>query len=247
MRTIFLILFSAFVLTAQTTKPLTFDVVSVRPITDPTIVKSGDITYHTGTLYMNGVTLGYAIQWAFDIQNYQLEGPDWIHWRPANDQPRFSISAKADEKTSKADARIMTQHLLIERFGLVFHFEQRMKPGYTLREDPKGLKIERIEATDVNPLMSFDRNTNKALFRNMNIEELCGDIALTIKEPVVNGTSLQNQTFNATAFVQWDTPDEMPNALLTALRHDIGLVPVREKVPVKTVVVDQINRVPTSN
>jgi uncharacterized protein (TIGR03435 family) len=229
----------------------TFDVASVKEITDYAAlqsIKSGDITFKGGNLYMHGVTLGYAVQWAYDIQRYQLDGPDWMNWRPSNDQPRYEISAKTDPSTPKVTAQIMAQHLLAERFGLVAHFEDRMKPGYSLREDVHGLKIQRIEPSDRNPRMAYDRSIGKVSFTDMNMEELCGDVALTIGEPVVDRTSLGKQTFNASAVgVLYDNREEMVSALFSGLKRDIGLVAVREKVPVKTVVVDQINQHPTMN
>jgi uncharacterized protein (TIGR03435 family) len=247
MKQILLLLAFVGALSAQT-----FEVSSVREITDFTTlqsIKSGDITYKGGNLYMKGVTLGYAVQWAFDIQNYQLDATkfDWINWRPANNQPRYEIVAKADPSTPIKTARLMALNMLVERFGLKYHTETQQKPGWTLQEDAHGLKIERIAPTDTNPHFGYDRKTFKASFTNMNIEELCGDIALTIREPVVNGTSLGTQTFNASTTVQWDTPDEMTSALFAGLKHDIGLVAVRGKVPVNAVVVDFINQHPTDN
>jgi hypothetical protein len=51
-----------------------FDVVSIREIPQPGERKSGEITYRGGNLYMNGVTLGYAVQWAstFKITNWKI-------------------------------------------------------------------------------------------------------------------------------------------------------------------------------
>jgi uncharacterized protein (TIGR03435 family) len=239
------------VLTGALASSQTFDVASVKQITDPATlqaIKSGDITYKGGTVTMNGVSLGYAVQWAFDIQNYQLDGPDWINWKPANDQPRYIIVAKTGPDVPKAAARLMVQKLLEERFGLKAHWEDRMKTGFTLKDDPKGVKIERIEPTVQNPLMSYDRKEGRVKFTNMTIQELCGDIALSIREPVVDGTSISNSVmFNATAIVRYENSDEMVNALFAGLKHDMGIVAVREKVPVKTVVVDQINEHPTEN
>ena len=222
-----------------------FDVVSIREIPSPETVKSGEITYRSGNLYMNGVTLGYAVQWAFDIQNYQLEGPEWSHWRAANDQPRFNIFAKADAATTKAMARVMAQRMLIQRFGLVFQMEERIKPGYSLHDDPRGVKVERIAANDINPTMTFANNTLE--FTNMNMTELCGDIALSIREPVVDRTTLGEQMFNAKATVIYESREALPHAIFSGLKRDVGIVAVREKVPVKTVVVVSISRTPTEN
>lgn len=222
-----------------------FDVVSIREIPNPETVKSGEITYRSGNLYMNGVTLGYAVQWAFDIQNYQLEGPQWMHWRAANDQPRFNIFARTDAATPKAMSRVMAQEMLARRFALVFNIEERIKTGYSLHDDPKGVKVEKIEPNDINPVMSFANNTLE--FKNMNMTELCGDIALSIREPVVDRTTLGKQMFNAKATVIYESREELTHAIFSGLKRDMGIVAVREKVPVKTVVVVSISRTPTEN
>jgi uncharacterized protein (TIGR03435 family) len=222
-----------------------FDVVSIREIPNPESIKSGEITYRGGNLYMNGVTLGYAVQWAFDIQNYQLEGPEWIHWRAANDQPRFNIFAKTDARIPRARARLMAQRMLAQRFGLVFQIEERIKTGYSLHDDPHGVRVERIEANDINPAMTFANNTLE--FRNMNMTELCGDIALSIREPVVDRTTLGEQMFNAKATVIYESREALTHAIFSGLKRDMGIVAVRGKVPVKTVVVVNISRTPTEN
>jgi uncharacterized protein (TIGR03435 family) len=229
----------------------TFDVVSVKEITDPATlqsIKSADIKYSPGNLYMRGTTLAYAIEWAFDIQRYQIDGPEWMYWRSSNDQPRFVIFAKTDPGTTKAQARVMAQAALAERFGLKVHWEDRQKPGYMLRDDPKGLKVEFIEPTDEMPGMTFDKATGKLQYKNMNVAEMCGDIALTVGEPVVDGTTLGKRMYNATSIIHYEPgAGELLGALFGAMKRDMGIVASREKVPVKTLVVDQVNRKPSAN
>jgi uncharacterized protein (TIGR03435 family) len=253
-RSLFLVLLAASLMTAQTfvkiSPTATFDVVSVKQITDPATlqaIKSGEIKYAGGNLYMHGVTVGYAIQWAYDIQPYQLSGPDWISWRPSNDMPRYDILAKADPATSKAAARVMAQAVLVERFGLTFHYEDKIRQTYVLRDDPKGLKVERIEdPADTNSVMTFVNN--KLDLRFMTMKDLGGDLALTLKDPVVDRTSLGGQKFNASAMVFYEPgKGEMIGAIFGALRKEMGIGMTVEKLPTKTFTVDKINVSPTAN
>jgi uncharacterized protein (TIGR03435 family) len=58
-------------------------------------------------------------------------GPNWLEY------DRFDISALMPPKTSAADAKLMLQALLADRFQLVVHNEERPLPSYVLTA-PKG-------------------------------------------------------------------------------------------------------------
>jgi uncharacterized protein (TIGR03435 family) len=237
---------------ACTLSAQSFDVVSVKEITDPAALKaiqSADIQYKSGNLYMRGSTLALAIEWAYDIHRYQIAGPEWMYWRSGNDQPRFDIIAKAPASTPKEQARVMLQAVLAERFGLKVRWETRQASGYVLRDDPQGLKIEFAATTDGDPSsMKYDVASGKLQFSRTTIDEMCGELSLSIGEPVVDATSLGTRIFSAGATVaKYRSKDEMINAILGGIKRDMGITSTYEKVPVKTLVVDQVNRRPSVN
>ena len=74
---------------------------------------------------------------AYDIQDFQLEGPDWM----AN--VRFDIAAKYPPVDSTKDQRtLMLQSLLAERFHLVVHRQTKEMPAYALVVAKNGPKLE---------------------------------------------------------------------------------------------------------
>jgi uncharacterized protein (TIGR03435 family) len=120
---------------AQQTPPA-FDTASVKPN------KSGDEERLIrldpgGGLTVVNMQLRYLITWAYQIQNFQLDGgPDWI----ASD--RFDMVAKPEREvpsTGGQDARrMMLRTLLADRFKLVMHKETKELPIFELvvaRED----------------------------------------------------------------------------------------------------------------
>ena len=69
---------------------------------------------------------------AYDVTaDKVLEGPSWLEY------DRFDISARIPPKTSVADAKLMLQALLADRFQLAFRKEERPLSAYALTA-PKG-------------------------------------------------------------------------------------------------------------
>jgi uncharacterized protein (TIGR03435 family) len=64
-------------------------------------------------------TLRNLLMTAFDLQSYQIVGPDWISTE------RYDIAAKVAPGASKQQVPLMWQTLLKERFGLVLHREAK--------------------------------------------------------------------------------------------------------------------------
>jgi uncharacterized protein (TIGR03435 family) len=67
-----------------------------------------------------------CITWAFDIQEPQIIGPNWLN------DVSFDIFAKASGPAAEAELRNMLQALLSDRFKLTFHRETREIPALTL-------------------------------------------------------------------------------------------------------------------
>lgn len=112
-----------------------FDVASVKPTAD---IRTGygheHVVARPGSLAMSNVRLRAMIKWAYDVKDYQISGPSWLHspgWLGA-DVARYEVQAKAPADTQVATLRLMLQKLLAERFKLVLHRETREVPAYAL-------------------------------------------------------------------------------------------------------------------
>ena len=79
--------------------------------------------------------VGLALK-AFGIKQMSL-----IEWQPWMDSARFNVEATFPEGATAADLPVMVQHLLEDRFGLVFHREARRVAGYELVVAKSGPKL----------------------------------------------------------------------------------------------------------
>jgi uncharacterized protein (TIGR03435 family) len=77
--------------------------------------------FMTGTRYdLRGATMVDLIVRAYDVTaDKVLEGPSWLEY------DRFDVSALMPPKTSSADAKLMLQALLADRFNLAFRKDER--------------------------------------------------------------------------------------------------------------------------
>ncbi len=89
--------------------------------------------FMSGARYdLHGATVVDLIVRAYGVTaDKVLEGPSWLEY------DRFDVSALMPPKTSSADAKLMLQALLADRFSLAFRNEERPLPAYVLTA-PKG-------------------------------------------------------------------------------------------------------------
>src|SRR5262249_14604017 len=82
-------------------------------------------------------SLGGAIEWAYEIHNYQLSGgPQWVH------RDYFQIEGTAQGPATRKEMQMMLQSLLADRFKLKFHRESREISIYALIVGNSGPKFE---------------------------------------------------------------------------------------------------------
>ncbi len=135
------------VATGQRTDPsTTFEVASVktweRPTPEPgrTItfggIRGGPGTPDPGQITGTGVTIKALVMWAYDVRPYQVQCPGWM------DSERYEVMAKVAQATTKAQARIMMQNLLAERFKVALHKDSKEMTIYELVLGKNGPKLK---------------------------------------------------------------------------------------------------------
>lgn len=104
----------------------TFDVASVKRSAPyppgPRVyvrARGGPGTANPGQITSSHATLRGLLITAYDVQSYQISGPAWI------ETERYDVTAKVPAGATREQVRIMWQHLLAERFGVVMHHELR--------------------------------------------------------------------------------------------------------------------------
>ncbi len=90
-----------------------------------------------------GVTLLQLITSAYGLPEFQVSGPQWIS------SSLYEIVANVPPGTTRDTRNLMLQNLLAERFQLKAHHETQTRPIYELRIAKSGSKL--TESTDEHP------------------------------------------------------------------------------------------------
>jgi uncharacterized protein (TIGR03435 family) len=109
-----------------------FETASVKWM-DPGIIHNA---LGPGTVVLRGDPLKVVLMEAFQVKTDQIIGPSWL------DDACFEIIAKIPEGATSDQIPAMLQALLVERFKLVAHKEDRPRPVYALVVDKGGPKIK---------------------------------------------------------------------------------------------------------
>jgi uncharacterized protein (TIGR03435 family) len=123
----------------QEAKPAAFEVASVRLSTQgiPPVRR-----FTPGRVELVNVSLDEVVQTAFDVKlRNRMSVPGWLS------SVRVEIRA-ASPLTAPAQVREMLRTLLVERFGLVTHTEQRPFDVHELTVASGGHKMREVEAAD---------------------------------------------------------------------------------------------------
>jgi len=130
--------------TAQPATPA-FEVASVKAATDPgrqpmfciiPCYPGERLTVEGGRVDIRYMPLRKLIVAAYRIKPYQLSGPDWMQ------SDRFDIVAKLAEGASAEQVPEMLQALLVERFKLAIHRENKDIPVVALVVGKNGAHLE---------------------------------------------------------------------------------------------------------
>jgi len=140
---------------AQQQPPVAFDVASIKlaePL-DPQKIVSGQmrIGMHVDPqrVEINSLSLAALINIAFRTRSYQVVGPSWLTAGPMN-ADRFDIRATLPASATTEQVPEMLQALLIERFKLEFHREERQQDVFALVVAKGGHKLKEAPPLDPN-------------------------------------------------------------------------------------------------
>ena len=119
---------------------LSFEVATVKPVVmdaaHPFDPKHFWVHIYPGRAYYWSMKLDSLIAHAYDIESFQVTGPEWTN------VDHFDIEAKFPEGAEKKDERRMLQALLKDRFKLAFHIEERKLDGYALVVGKHGKQLK---------------------------------------------------------------------------------------------------------
>jgi uncharacterized protein (TIGR03435 family) len=184
---------------------------------------------------------------AFDIREFQLQGPPWL--RSGNlmsADGKYVVRATFPLGTSRERVRLMLQELLRQRLRLQYHIEKRDRRVYELRATTGGLKL-RVDPGGQGGTVSGMRGHLSGSQATM--KELAQALSRQLELPVIDMTQIQG---SADFTLDW-VPEEVPSdlkargadeSIFTATRRQLGLQLVVARASVDVIVVDHIERDP---
>jgi uncharacterized protein (TIGR03435 family) len=124
----------------------TFEVASIKPAPSPEPglgmrvgCSGGPATEDPIRWTCENMSLSNLVLSAFGLSYFQLKSQSSL------DDERFNVTAKLPDGATKEQFLHMQQNLLLERFGLKFHYEQKEMQGYELVVAKNGPKFRESE------------------------------------------------------------------------------------------------------
>jgi uncharacterized protein (TIGR03435 family) len=219
-----------------------FDVVSVKPN------RSGEnpssISRSDGRITFDNVSLRELISFAnriSDGRDYELVGPAWL------DSEKFNVAATFPPETSRDLIRQMSQGFLVERFGLKTHRENKSINAYALVVDKRGPKLTSSSTADGVFTFREGHITARGFSMSSFADRLSGPV-FKLDRPVIDMTAIKGiYDFE----LEW-APDNTSSghsgaSIFTAIQEQLGLRLETRTTSVSILVVDRVNRIPSSN
>lgn len=260
------------VATAFPAAPVEFEVAVVKPSPSGDHTLNGYVAANdTRIQYLPGgrvnaqSSLHGLIRWVWGMNDVRIFGLP-----PFADADSWDIQGKAPGLVNDSDSLTeMLKSLLVTRFGLTFHTEERPVMAYTLvAAKPKLKKADPASRTGckegpATPTTTDPRDANPLLgrlltCRNTSMSQLAyllfrGMASGYVASPVTDGTGLEGGwdfTLSFSAPGQIPKGDVDPNGAISlpdAMEKQIGIRMEMQKHPVEVLVIDHIERKPTEN
>lgn len=235
-----------------------FEVASVKPSQS----RRGSIGAHVypgGRVVFGNSTLELLIEYAFDVQPFQISGgPAWMRdfqcrYEIEARSPSTSKSSEANPSTSKAplneEQREMLQSLLIDRFRLQFHRETRQGPVYLLTLGKGALKLKEVKHDSefewVGSVAGAAINGDGLAGKNISMPVMAQRLSRYLQKPVLDQTGLKG--FFDFEY-KYDNDEAQPDAvscIVTSLQA-LGLRLRPSQGPVETILIDYAEK-PAAN
>jgi len=181
----------------------------------------------------------------YGVQKSQLVGePDWVKTE------RWDVDGVPDVEgePSMKQLQAMMQKILVERFELKLHREQRVMPVFALTTAKVGPKMT-PDASDPNGWMDQQNSAANGRdvenLKNASMPDLAQILQFRVDRPVVDQTGLKGRyDFK----LQWTTDEsqttqpDAPPGLFTAIQEQIGLKLEAVKAPAGVLVIDNVQR-----
>jgi uncharacterized protein (TIGR03435 family) len=222
----------------------TFETASVRPAPPSADPNQGSWSPPgTGRFTATHVTLALLMQLAYGIDGSQIVNkPTWLETN------LYDVSAKPEDgiTLTREELKPRLQALLRERFHLIAHTEVRDVRGYALIVAKAGT---RLTTTRADHYPGFRINVSPGHMEGVNwtMSYLARMLTAPAGFPVADKTGLGGSYDIRFTYEPNPDVDSTLPTLTDALKNATGLELKPQKVPVETIVIDSIDKVPTGN
>jgi uncharacterized protein (TIGR03435 family) len=217
---------------------------------DPGEAGPGDIPRNMdsspGHFIMRNVPLRYCLEWAWDLKDYEISGPDWI-----KSENRYDIVANAPGPATDDQMRLMLRNLLTERFQMKIHRETRNLDVYVLGPGKGDLKVKEASA-DEQTSLGVGQAKGSVKFTNQPISRFTFMLTRRLDKPTLDETGLKGMydfTIDLSGLGYNGNPPQDTSApsVFTTVQQNLGLRLEAAKRPVDILVIDHAEKVPTAN
>ena len=240
---------------AQVAGPPAFEAASVKPSNPDASDKRISFQTNPGGVRIMNEQLNFLIPYAWKIAVYQVTGgPAWF------DSSKYDIVARAPDGPSEEQLRSMLQTLLVQRFGLKFHREQREMPVYALvsgKDGPK-FQVEKRAPQDGDGKVGAGRGQARGHMVSSSV--FAQTLSLFLGRPVLDQTGIDGlfnfdlkwapdeteRQLGPAPSIEINSSDQLPS-LFAALQEQLGLRLVGQKKSVEMFVIDHIEQTPIEN
>jgi uncharacterized protein (TIGR03435 family) len=177
-------------------------------------------------------------------------GPNWLG------TARFDVEAKAENPTQTTEASLqeMLRNLLLDRFKLKLHLEDREMRGVALVISKNGPKLARAQYAPRKG--SFIRENGTLVGRGVAMAELAEELSYWLRRPIIDATTLQGRFDVRLRYTPQDgelippppppppgppsrtTDEPEPPSVFDAIQEQLGLRLEARNVRLQLIVVD---------
>jgi uncharacterized protein (TIGR03435 family) len=206
------------------------------------------------TLVYTHVTLMGVVVRAYGISPSEVVGPSWLS------EKFYDIVAKVPPGASPTEIPAMLQSLLAERFRVHVHWADQQKAGHALAVARSGPRLAPATPDHIlKPQESYSVSHDGLIrfeYKAVTLEAFAKRLTSLLGQPVADQTGIKGM-FDITIECSSDSlpgfqkmsaaEDAEPAPSVVSAIRGLGLDLVSAKVPVRHLVVDSANAVPTEN
>ncbi len=236
-----------------------------RPQFDAASVKVNESADRPSTRYdpirvdLHKASMKHLVRRAWPLPDYQIVWPSWVDGQRGARGYDCSVTFPRD--TTPERLNLMFRDLMITRFGLAMHWESREFKAYEVTVSEQGPKLK--EARNPAPPTDFPKYTARTEAGLWHFSSQLGgspsgltlagvlealDATHILERPLIDATGLQGY-FDVELIAPAEEPGTRPAAseLIKALEKQLGLKVKLKTLPLRMLVIDRLERMPTEN